>query len=90
MAKTFEYQVCAMQNGRITFVNGEWQGTIAPEDGDPNAALETCPVVWSYLDAAGRQGWELRGAINQPLQDVHLQTIFLMREIVSDAAGDER
>jgi hypothetical protein len=82
MRRKFEYRVCAMQNGRITFVNGEWQGTIAPETEDPNQALDTCPVVWTYLQEAGEQGWELASAINQPLQDVQLQTLFLKREIV--------
>ena len=81
MTRKFDYQVCAMQNGRITFVNGQWQGTIAPGTEDPNQALETCPVVWSYLQEAGQAGWELAGAMNQPLQDVHLQTLFLKREI---------
>ena len=82
----YEYRVCAMQNGRVTFVNGQWQGSIAPESDDPNQALDTCPAVWQYLDVAGREGWELVSAINQPLQDVHLQTLFLKREIASDQA----
>lgn len=80
MTKQYEYRVCAMQNGRITFVNGQWQGTIAPGTEDPNEALNTCPVVWSYLQEAGERGWQLVSAINQPLTDVQLQTLFLMRE----------
>lgn len=86
MTRLFEYQVCAMQNGRITFVNGQWQGTIAPGTEDPNQALETCPVVWHYLQEVGRGGWELVSAINQPLEDVHLQTLFLKREAHGDQA----
>ena len=81
MPKKFEYRVCAMQNGRVTFVNGQWLGTIAPGTDDPNQALETCPVVWAYLQQAGEEGWELASAINQPLQDVQLQTLFLKREL---------
>lgn len=80
MTRQFEYRVCAMQNGRVTFVNGNWQGTIAPGAENPNVALDTCPVVWEYLAEAGLEGWELSGAINQPLPDVHLQTLFLKRE----------
>lgn len=86
MTRGFEYQICAMQNGRVTFVNGQWQGTIAPESEDPNQALDTCPVVWRFLQRAGQEGWELVSAINQPLEDVHLQTLFLKRELVSDDA----
>lgn len=85
MTKVYEYQVCAMQNGRVTFVNGEWQGAIAPESEDPNQALSTCPAVWQYLQEAGQEGWELVSALNQPLEDVHLQTLFLKRE----SAGEQ-
>lgn len=79
MSEQFEYRVCAMQNGRVTFVNGEWQGQVAPTTGDPNQALETCPAVWDYLNKAGQDGWELVSVLNQPLEDVHLQTLFLKR-----------
>lgn len=84
MNSRYEYQVCAMQNGRITFVNGQWQGTIAPGTDNPNQALDTCPTVWHYLQAAGNEGWELVSAMNQPLEDVHLQTLFLKRGIFTD------
>lgn len=89
MTKQYEYRVCAMQNGRITFVNGQWQGTIAPGTDDPNEALNTCPVVWAYLQQAGQNGWQLVSAINQPLEDVHLQTLFLMRDGAGGAENDD-
>jgi hypothetical protein len=79
MSQQYEYRVCAMQNGRITFVNGEWQGTLSPNTDDPNDALETCPAVWVYLQQAGLEGWELVSALNQPLPEVQLQTLFLKR-----------
>lgn len=88
MTAKYEYRVCAMQNGRVTFVNGQWQGTIAPGTDDPNEALNTCPVVWVYLNDAGASGWKLVSAINQPLQDVHLQTLFLRREVAVN--GEDR
>ncbi len=79
MSQQFEYRVCAMQNGRITFVNGEWQGTIPPTSEDPNDALETCPTVWAYLQEAGQKGWELVSALNQPPSQIQPQTLFLKR-----------
>jgi hypothetical protein len=79
MDETFEYQVCAMQNGRITFVNGEWQGSISPANDDPNAALETCPTVWAYLNEAGSNGWRLVTVVNQPVEETQMQTLFLQR-----------
>ena len=60
----FEYLVCMVQNSRVTFVNGEWQGTVRAESNDMRAALESCPQVWDYLNTAGADGWELAGAVN--------------------------
>lgn len=74
-----EYCVCAVQNSRVTFVNGEWQGSVAPGAEDPNQALETCPAVWQYLQEAGQKGWELVSAVNQERDGLNLQTLFLKR-----------
>ena len=54
--QSFEYQVCSVQYGRVTFANGIWQGT-TPLGGEN--ALESCPNVWDYLRRAGPDGWEL-------------------------------
>ncbi|OLE52312.1 MAG: hypothetical protein AUG51_18660 [Acidobacteria bacterium 13_1_20CM_3_53_8] len=58
----FEYIVCLMQSSRITFVNGEWQGTLPFNSADTQAALDSCPWVWDYLASAGAGGWEMVGA----------------------------
>ena len=63
--QNFEYQVCSVQYGRVTFVNGVWRGS-APFSADTNAALESCPNVWEYLSEAGREGWELVSVISHP------------------------
>ena len=57
MSVTYAYCVCQMQNSRISFVNGEWQGAL-PMVGT-NESLATCPLVWDYLRGAGDEGWEL-------------------------------
>ena len=59
MAKTFKYRVCQTQMARITYVNGQWQGLQVPEVADADTVFNSCPMVWEYLDAAGRDGWEL-------------------------------
>lgn len=76
----FEYQVCSVQYGRLTFVNGEWQGS-APISEDTNASLDSCPLVWDYLNTAGRDGWELVGTTTHPqLQhDAVQDTLYLKR-----------
>lgn len=79
MSKTVEYQICTMQNSHITFVNGEWQGTVGPAGVDPNEALNSCPLAWDYLRTAGQAGWELVTALNQPADGTHMQMLFLKR-----------
>ena len=82
MTKNYEYCVCTLQLNRVTFVNGEWQGAIDPAAEDPNAALDSCPTAWDYLNQAGRNGWELVAAIDQPAQGgTHMQTLFLKRKL---------
>ena len=55
----FEYLVCQTQFSRVTFANGEWQGSVALNSGDTQKALDSCPDVWLYLNEAGRAGWQL-------------------------------
>lgn len=59
MAKSFKYRVCQTQMARVTFVNGHWQGLQVPEDAEPAQLYNSCPMVWEYLESAGRDGWEL-------------------------------
>lgn len=63
--QSFEYQVCSVQYGRVTFVNGAWRGSVQMSE-DTSASLESCPNVWDYLQAAGRDGWELVSVISHP------------------------
>jgi hypothetical protein len=63
MAQAFEYLVCQTQWGYVTFVNGEWQGSIDYRSTDPDVAYKSCPQVWEYLNRAGRDGWELVSAV---------------------------
>jgi hypothetical protein len=59
VAKVFKYRVCQTQMARVTFVNGHWQGLQVPEEADPAQLYNSCPMVWEYLESAGRDGWEL-------------------------------
>ena len=59
MTKTFKYRVCQTQMARVTFVNGRWQGLQVPEEANPAQLYNSCPMVWEYLESAGRDGWEL-------------------------------
>lgn len=46
---------------RVTFVNGRWQG-LQIEGAAAETLYNSCPMVWEYLEAAGRDGWELVSA----------------------------
>ena len=61
MSKVFKYRVCQTQMARVIFVNGRWQG-LQIENADAETLYNSCPMVWEYLDAAGRDGWELVAA----------------------------
>lgn len=63
--QNYDYQVCSVQYGRVTFVNGAWHGRASIAE-DTNAALESCPNVWDYLMEAGRGGWELVSVVSHP------------------------
>ncbi|MDQ2920159.1 MAG: hypothetical protein M3R52_00880 [Acidobacteriota bacterium] len=75
----------------MTFANGEWQRSIALSSGDSQAALDSCPQVWDYLNQVGRAGWQLITAANAtitnegPTSQVSYQ-IFLRRERMSDSS----
>src|SRR5262245_29809494 len=56
---SFEYRVCFVQDSRVTFVNGVWQGRKAMVLADPQASMDSCPEKWAYLATAGADGWEL-------------------------------
>jgi hypothetical protein len=54
--RRFEYLVVYMENDRVLRANGHWQGTV--EEGGEDAQ-NSCPSLFSYLEEAGAQGWEL-------------------------------
>ena len=65
MAKIFKYRVCQTQMARVTFVNGHWQGLQIQEQSNPAELYNSCPMVWEYLESAGRDGWELVAVASQ-------------------------
>jgi hypothetical protein len=66
--RVFKYRVCQTQMARVTFVNGRWQG-LQIESADAGTLYNSCPMVWEYLEAAGRDGWELVAAVPHATSD---------------------
>ena len=58
----YEYQVCQIQQSRVTFVNNLWIGQVPYSHPDSQEALNSCPQVWDFLNQAGVEGWELVAA----------------------------
>ena len=75
----FEYLVCTAQQNRVTFVNGQWQGRLAPR---APGALESCPKVWDFLQALGQEEWDLITVATDQVADqaANLTTLYLKRE----------
>jgi hypothetical protein len=72
--------ICTSQLMRITFVNGRWQGDLAP---DSPGALETCPDLWEFMQRVGNSGWELVSATSDQVEgEALLTTLYLKREKV--------
>ncbi len=71
----FEYRICQVQFSRVTFVNGEWNGTLPPTH---EKAIETCPLVWEYLNKTGAEGWQMSGALMMS-ENNNAQILYLMR-----------
>ena len=80
MAKTFKYRVCQTQAARVTFVNGRWQGLQVAEEAGPAQLYNSCPMVWEYLESAGRDGWELVSVVPQPDAAGAANLLFLKKE----------
>ena len=70
---------------RVTFVNGHWQGLQVADETDPAQLYNSCPMVWEYLESAGREGWELVTTAEQAVSygEVGSATslLFLKKEI---------
>jgi len=81
VAKTFKYRVCQAQAARVTFVNGRWQGLQVEEEADPARLYNSCPMVWDYLESAGRDGWELVAAAPQADATGAATLLFLKKEV---------
>lgn len=73
----FSYQVCQQQQNHITFVNGEWTGSIPLGGADTDAMLESCPMCWDYLAAAGKGGWELVSVMQAGSPEARYELLYL-------------
>ena len=81
MFRRFEYQVCNVQQGHVTFVNGDWQGSLPlSEAAGQTDPFKFCPQVWDYLQRVGQDGWELIAAVTHERTDASYDVLYLKRE----------
>lgn len=81
MRSRFDYRTCMVQNARITFVNGRWQGKLPPTSEDATKALNSCPEEWEYLVGCGADGWELVAATEANAGAGNYRMLYLRREV---------
>jgi len=79
--RQFDYQVCYGVGDRVTFANGNWLGPDIPEAERKPQDIQSCPLMWEYLNTAGAHGWELVTILETPAPRGQLvRTYFLKRE----------
>ena len=75
----FSYRVVTVQDLRVTFVNGEWNGSVKREDEEMATAFLSCPTIYEYLAAVVADGWELVSVTDHRTGDSWLQNLFLKK-----------
>jgi hypothetical protein len=75
----YHYRVVLAQDQFVTFVNGEWNGSVDMNSVDGSTALSSCPKVHEYLQAAGADGWELVTVTEHRTESSLVQTLYLKR-----------
>ena len=78
----FEYKVVTAQGTKATWDNGRWLGSMPITEYSvvPEATLNSCPEVWTYLNELGESGWEL---VNGSQQFINI-TLYLKKSISDD------
>jgi hypothetical protein len=74
---SWEYQVWQVQNARVVWVNGQWNGSEDLNLANPEASLQSCLFVWEALQEAGQAGWELVSTLS--LEAGHNGILYLKR-----------
>jgi hypothetical protein len=66
------------QQGKITWVNNGWAGTVALDASNEQAALASCPETFGWLDEQGRNGWRLVSVVQGTQNSVRM--FYFIRE----------
>ena len=75
-----DYRVCQVQGARVTFVNGEWQGARPVNAVHADESLQSCPLEWDFLRAAGDDGWALVSVAPGIANDPDARILYLRRD----------
>ena len=77
----YEYIVAFEQQGKITFVNGEWVNPLQGREPSQDD-VQRCPDPHDFLNAKGAEEWDLVSVLLYT-GDQQLKHYYLRREIVS-------
>lgn len=70
MLRRFEYSILSCQQGKATWLDGKWCGSLSPAD-DPQRALASCPDELEQLNRMGANGWQVVAAQVLPVSGDH-------------------
>lgn len=81
--KKYDYVLLASQEGKATFSNGKWLGSMKMDGKTDDAKLfESCPVIESYISELGSDGWNLITIIERVVdrdKNLYFQTYYFKR-----------
>jgi len=81
--KKYDYILLASQEGKATFSNGKWLGSLKMDGKIADAKLfESCPTIESYISELGSDGWNLITIIERVVdrdKNLYFQTYYFKR-----------
>jgi hypothetical protein len=81
--KKYDYILLASQEGKATFSNGKWLGSLKMDGKTADAKLfESCPTIESYISELGSKGWNLITIIERVVdrdKNLYFQTYYFKK-----------
>jgi hypothetical protein len=81
--RKYDYILLASQEGRATFSNGKWLGSLKMDGKIADAQLfASCPTIESYISELGSEGWNLITIIERVVdrdKNLYFQTYYFKK-----------
>jgi LPXTG-motif cell wall-anchored protein len=81
--RKYDYIQLAAQEGKATFSNGQWLGSMKMDGKTADAKLfASCPAIESYISELGTEGWNLISIIERVVdrdKNLYFQTYYFKK-----------